>query len=120
MTNVTESVKAGGTIAAPLMDSSVFPSMVCHMVKVGEETGALTTMLSKIGDFLRGPGVRRRHRHRDVPAAVQHLRPDQVAAQSAPRSMREQLDSVAVGVGDLDADEGAVVLPFGLGDPRRP
>jgi type IV pilus assembly protein PilC len=51
MANVTTSVKAGGTIAAPLMDSPVFPSMVGHMVKVGEETGALTTMLSKIGDF---------------------------------------------------------------------
>jgi type IV pilus assembly protein PilC len=51
MANVTTSVKAGGTIAQPLMDSSVFPSMVGHMVKVGEETGALTTMLSKIGDF---------------------------------------------------------------------
>jgi type IV pilus assembly protein PilC len=38
MANVTTSVK-------------VFPSMVGHMVKVGEETGALTTMLSKIGDF---------------------------------------------------------------------
>lgn len=33
------------------MDSPVFPSMVGHMVKVGEETGALTTMLTKIGDF---------------------------------------------------------------------
>jgi type IV pilus assembly protein PilC len=51
MANVTTSVKAGGTIAQPLMESSVFPSMVGHMVKVGEETGALTTMLSKIGDF---------------------------------------------------------------------
>jgi len=51
MANVTESVKAGGTIAQPLMDSPVFPSMVGHMVKVGEETGALTTMLTKIGDF---------------------------------------------------------------------
>jgi type IV pilus assembly protein PilC len=51
MANVTTSVKAGGTIAQPLMDSSVFPAMVGHMVKVGEETGALTTMLSKIGDF---------------------------------------------------------------------
>ncbi|MDX6690963.1 MAG: type pilus assembly protein PilC [Solirubrobacteraceae bacterium] len=51
MDAVTESVKAGGTIAQPLMDSPVFPSMVGHMVKVGEETGALTTMLSKIGDF---------------------------------------------------------------------
>jgi type IV pilus assembly protein PilC len=51
MAKVTTSVKAGGTIAQPLMDSAVFPSMVGHMVKVGEETGALTTMLSKIGDF---------------------------------------------------------------------
>ena len=51
MDNVTASVKAGGTIAQPLIDSPVFPSMVGHMVKVGEETGALTTMLSKIGDF---------------------------------------------------------------------
>lgn len=51
MANVTTSVKAGGTIAQPLMDSPVFPSMVGHMVKVGEETGALTTMLTKIGDF---------------------------------------------------------------------
>ena len=51
MANVTTSVKAGGTIAQPLMESPVFPSMVGHMVKVGEETGALTTMLSKIGDF---------------------------------------------------------------------
>lgn len=51
MDAVTTSVKAGGSISAPLMDSPVFPSMVGHMVKVGEETGALTTMLSKIGDF---------------------------------------------------------------------
>jgi type IV pilus assembly protein PilC len=51
MAKVTESVKAGGSIAGPLLDSPAFPSMVGHMVKVGEETGALTTMLSKIGDF---------------------------------------------------------------------
>jgi type IV pilus assembly protein PilC len=51
MDAVTTSVKAGGTIAQPLMESPVFPSMVGHMVKVGEETGALTTMLTKIGDF---------------------------------------------------------------------
>ncbi|MDP2710753.1 MAG: type II secretion system F family protein [Solirubrobacteraceae bacterium] len=51
MDAVTASVKAGGTIAQPLMDSPVFPSMVGHMVKVGEETGALTTMLTKIGEF---------------------------------------------------------------------
>ncbi|MGI9099519.1 MAG: type II secretion system F family protein [Solirubrobacteraceae bacterium] len=51
MAKMTTSVKSGGTIAQPLLESPVFPSMVGHMVKVGEETGALTTMLSKIGDF---------------------------------------------------------------------
>jgi len=51
MADVIASVKAGGTIAAPLKDSSVFPSMVTHMVGVGEETGALETMLGKVADF---------------------------------------------------------------------
>lgn len=51
MAEVTASVKAGGTIAAPLREAPVFPAMVCQMVGVGEETGALDTMLSKIADF---------------------------------------------------------------------
>jgi type IV pilus assembly protein PilC len=51
MADVTNSVKSGGTIAAPLRDAPVFPSMVAQMVGVGEETGALDTMLSKIADF---------------------------------------------------------------------
>jgi type IV pilus assembly protein PilC len=51
MEEVIESVKRGGTIADPLKESSVFPGMVSHMVGVGEETGALDTMLSKIADF---------------------------------------------------------------------
>jgi type IV pilus assembly protein PilC len=51
MADVIESVKRGGTIADPLKNSSVFPGMVSHMVGVGEETGALDTMLSKIADF---------------------------------------------------------------------
>lgn len=51
MAEVTASVKAGGTIAAPLRDAPVFPAMVCQMVGVGEETGALDTMLAKIADF---------------------------------------------------------------------
>jgi type IV pilus assembly protein PilC len=51
MDAVRESVKAGGSIAAPLKDSPVFPAMVAHMVGVGEETGALDTMLTKIADF---------------------------------------------------------------------
>jgi type IV pilus assembly protein PilC len=51
MAAVIESVKRGGTISAPLKDAPVFPSMVTHMVGVGEETGALDQMLSKIADF---------------------------------------------------------------------
>jgi len=51
MADVIESVKRGGTIADPLKESSVFPGMVSHMVGVGEETGALDTMLTKIADF---------------------------------------------------------------------
>jgi type IV pilus assembly protein PilC len=51
MEKVTESVKSGGTIAGPLKESPVFPSMVGHMVGVGEETGAMDAMLSKIADF---------------------------------------------------------------------
>jgi type IV pilus assembly protein PilC len=51
MADVIANVKQGGTITAPLKDCSVFPSMVTHMVGVGEETGALDTMLNKIADF---------------------------------------------------------------------
>jgi type IV pilus assembly protein PilC len=51
MTDVIASVKSGGTISAPLKNCAVFPSMVVHMVGVGEETGALDTMLNKIADF---------------------------------------------------------------------
>jgi type IV pilus assembly protein PilC len=51
MADVIASVKAGGTIAEPLRKSPAFPPMVAHMVGVGEETGALDTMLEKIADF---------------------------------------------------------------------
>jgi type IV pilus assembly protein PilC len=52
MEKVRESVKGGGSIAAPMRDEPVaFPAMVTQMVAVGEETGALETMLSKIADF---------------------------------------------------------------------
>jgi type IV pilus assembly protein PilC len=51
MDEVKASVKSGGTISAPLKDAPVFPAMVCQMVGVGEETGALDTMLAKIADF---------------------------------------------------------------------
>jgi type IV pilus assembly protein PilC len=51
MDAVIESVKSGGSIAAPLKDAPIFPAMVAQMIAVGEETGNLDTMLSKVADF---------------------------------------------------------------------
>jgi type IV pilus assembly protein PilC len=51
MDAVIASVKRGGTIAAPLAQAPIFPAMVTHMVGVGEETGALDTMLEKVAEF---------------------------------------------------------------------
>jgi type IV pilus assembly protein PilC len=51
MEGVIASVKRGGTIAAPMAQAPIFPVMVTHMVGVGEETGALDTMLDKIAEF---------------------------------------------------------------------
>jgi len=51
MEGVITSVKRGGTIAAPLAEAPIFPTMVTHMVGVGEETGALDAMLDKIAEF---------------------------------------------------------------------
>jgi type IV pilus assembly protein PilC len=45
------SIERGETIAAPLKQTGVFPPMVVQMIGVGEATGALDTMLSKIADF---------------------------------------------------------------------
>ena len=46
-----KSIEGGNTIAAPLKETAVFPPMVVQMISVGEATGALDTMLSKIADF---------------------------------------------------------------------
>lgn len=46
-----KSIEAGKSIAGPLAGTKVFPPMVTQMIAVGEETGALDTMLSKIADF---------------------------------------------------------------------
>jgi type IV pilus assembly protein PilC len=45
------SIAEGRTIAEPLGESGVFPSMVVQMISVGESTGALDAMLAKIADF---------------------------------------------------------------------
>jgi type IV pilus assembly protein PilC len=46
-----KSIERGETISAPLREQGVFPSMVTQMISVGEATGALDAMLSKIADF---------------------------------------------------------------------
>jgi type IV pilus assembly protein PilC len=46
-----QSIAGGETIAAPLERSAVFPPMVISMIAVGEQTGGLDEMLSKIADF---------------------------------------------------------------------
>lgn len=48
---VRAAISEGRTMADPLTESGVFPSMVCQMIAVGESTGALDAMLSKIADF---------------------------------------------------------------------
>jgi type IV pilus assembly protein PilC len=45
------SIAGGDTIAAPLQKSAVFPPMVISMIAVGEQTGGLDEMLTKIADF---------------------------------------------------------------------
>ncbi|CAN5831510.1 type II secretion system F family protein [soil metagenome] len=45
------SIAGGATISQPLKDSGVFPPMVVQMINVGEQTGGLDEMLSKIADF---------------------------------------------------------------------
>lgn len=49
--DVQASVKRGESLAGPLHRHEVFPPMVTHMMSVGEETGALDTMLAKVSDF---------------------------------------------------------------------
>ena len=87
------SIAGGDTIAAPLQKSNVFPPMVISMIAVGEQTGGLDEMLTKIADFYddevdaavsrpaRADGAgddrvprrgRRRHGRRDVPADLRH------------------------------------------------
>jgi len=51
MKEVQQSVKEGQSITGPLEKISVFPAMVTQMISVGEETGSLDAMLSKIADF---------------------------------------------------------------------
>jgi len=49
--DVQDSVRSGESLSAPLTNHPVFPPMVVQMMSVGEDTGALDTMLHKISDF---------------------------------------------------------------------
>lgn len=49
--DVKSGISEGRSMADPLLESGVFPSMVCSMIAVGESTGALDTMMGKIADF---------------------------------------------------------------------
>jgi type IV pilus assembly protein PilC len=49
--DVKESVRSGEAMAAPLEHHKVFPPMVVQMISVGEDTGAIDSMLDKISDF---------------------------------------------------------------------
>jgi type IV pilus assembly protein PilC len=51
MEEVYASVQSGGTLAHPIEEANVFPPMVGHMVSVGEESGQLEHMLTKVADF---------------------------------------------------------------------
>ena len=51
MDEVYDSVKRGGSLAGPIEQNPIFPPMVGHMISVGEETGQLEHMLSKVADF---------------------------------------------------------------------
>ncbi len=49
--DVKTGIAEGRSVADPLLESGVFPAMVCSMIAVGESTGALDAMLGKIADF---------------------------------------------------------------------
>jgi type IV pilus assembly protein PilC len=63
LAGVRQKVHEGIPIAQPLIENPVFPAMVSQMVKIGEETGELEKMLSKIADFYED----------EVDAAIQSL-----------------------------------------------
>lgn len=63
MVRIHESIREGETISEPMRDFPVFPPLVCHMIAVGEETGAIDQMLVKVAEAY----------EREVDAAVDGL-----------------------------------------------
>ena len=90
-----DSIKEGGRISDPLKKANIFPPMVIQMISVGEETGGLDNMLTKIADFY----------DQEVDTAVKGL-----------TSMIEPLIMVVLGV-VIGTIVIAMFMPmFGLGD----
>ena len=52
--NARARIREGDKINEPLLKSKMFPPMVVHMISIGEESGALDQMLSKIAEFYEG------------------------------------------------------------------
>ena len=116
MDDVYESVKRGGTIAQPIGAHEIFPPMVEHMVSVGEESGQLENMLTKIAEFYEAEvdakiksltalieplmiifvgSDRRLHRDLDVLADLQPLRQDSLAETVGPLADRGPLPALS-------------------------
>ena len=51
ISSVREAISQGRNMADPLAETGVFPDMVCQMISVGENAGALDIMLNKVADF---------------------------------------------------------------------
>lgn len=51
LTRIQESVRLGATVSQPMAQEAVFPIMVTQMIAVGEDTGALQSMLTKVADY---------------------------------------------------------------------
>ena len=106
--DVRSAISEGKTIAEPLQESGVFPGMVVQMIAVGEETGAMESMLSKIADFYdeevdaavealtsharaADDGLPRRHGRRpadrDVPADLQDRGDGRLSAGVTPKAV---------------------------------
>jgi len=49
--NARNSIKQGESIASPLEESKLFPPMVTQMIRIGEKTGQLDEMLTRVADF---------------------------------------------------------------------
>ncbi len=129
MEEVYATAKRGGSLAGPIERNPIFPPMVGHMIAVGEETGQLETMLSKVADFYETEvdakvkaltaliepimiafvgGVVGLHRDLDVPADLQHLRQDRLAA-SPPLGVGSNTFSVG-GIGNTRRSPHGVIF----------